>query len=198
MVAFPLPEQQIYCIISWSLHCVWSIISLMFHRLITPTAILCIIPPLSTDFVIITDVGSSCEIARQGLILAFFPKLQIVSTLCSAYKVSASKFAVFPMASPNSSHRCFLETLQLVNSTWFHAVLSLCKFLSITGLPFPVISAVGLGEVQMWIRRGVNGYKENDAPFEKRDEWTVCVSLCDTGSGDISYPLFSLSLQDVT
>lgn len=34
----------------------------VFHQLITPTAILCIIPPLSTDFVIITDMGSSYEI----------------------------------------------------------------------------------------------------------------------------------------
>lgn len=123
----------------------------MLYQLISPTAILCIIPPLSTDFVINIGMGSSCEIGRQGLIFVFSKTPQIVSTLYSAYKVPPSKFAAFPMASSNSSHQCFLETLQLVKSTWFHAVLSLCMFLSITGLPFPVISAVGLGEVQIWI-----------------------------------------------
>ncbi len=59
----------------------------VFHLLITPKAILCIIPPLSTDFVIITDMGSSYEIGRQGLILVFSKTPQIVSTLCGAYKV---------------------------------------------------------------------------------------------------------------
>lgn len=44
----------------------------VFHQLITPRAILCIIPPLSSDFVIITDMGSSYEIGRQGFILGFF------------------------------------------------------------------------------------------------------------------------------
>lgn len=40
----------------------------VFHQLIIPTAILCIIPPPSADFVIITDMGSSYEIGRQDLI----------------------------------------------------------------------------------------------------------------------------------
>lgn len=43
----------------------------VFHQLITPKAILCIIPPLSTDFVIITDMGSSYEMSRQGLSFVF-------------------------------------------------------------------------------------------------------------------------------
>lgn len=123
----------------------------VYHQLITATAILCIIPPLSLDFVIITDMGSSYETGRQGLILVFSRTPQIVSTLRNAYKVPPSKLAVFPMAYSNSSHQCFLETLQLVNSTWFHAILSLYKFLSITSLPFFVVSAVGLDEVQIWI-----------------------------------------------
>lgn len=81
----------------------------MFHQLITLAAILCMIPPLSSDFVIITDMRSSYEIGRQGVILVLFcffsPKTpQIVSTLCSAYKVLASKFSLFPMASSDASH----------------------------------------------------------------------------------------------
>lgn len=170
----------------------------MYHQVITLTAILCIISLLSSDFVIITDMGSGHEIGRQGLIPGFSRTPQTVSTLCNAYQVPPPKFAVFPMVPSNSSHQCFLETLQQVNSTWFHAILSLCKFLSITSLPCPVVSTVGLGEVQIWICWGVNGYKENEAPFEKRDKCTACVSLRDAGSGDISYPLFSLSLQHVT
>lgn len=135
---------------------------------------------------------------KASSLFCFLRTPQRVCTLCNAYHVLPWKFAVFPMVWANSSHQCFLETLQQVNSTWFCAILSLCKFLSITSLPCPVVSTVGLGEVQIWICWGVNGHKENEAPFEKRDEWTACVSLCDAGSGDISYPLFSLSLEDVT
>lgn len=122
----------------------------MFHQLITPAAVLCISPPLFSDFVIVADTGSSYEIGRQGLVgpsccLFFSLTPQIVSTLCSAYKVLCSELRVFPMVSSGSSHQGFLETLQLVNSIWFHAILSLCKFLSITSLPFPVAPCCWFG-----------------------------------------------------
>lgn len=61
------------------------------------------------------------------------------------------------------------------------------------------ISAVGLGEIQIWICWGVNGNKEHDSPFRK-ERWVGCLygSLCDAGSGHISYPRLSRSLQVVT
>lgn len=57
---------------------------------------------------------------------------QIVGTLCGAYKVAPSKFAVFPMASSNSSHQPPpRDAAELVECAGFHAVLSSRLFSSI-------------------------------------------------------------------
>lgn len=122
----------------------------------------------------------------------FFQKLHRYSAHSAVHtKYPLQSLQYFPWPPPTHLINASLRHCSY-NSTWFHTVLLLCMFLSITCLPFPVISAVGLGEVQIWICWGVNVYKENEASLEGK------MSGLHTGSGDISYPLFSLSLRDIT
>lgn len=70
--------------------------------------------PLNHSTFFVTGTRLACEIRKKKASSLFCLKKkkwgrrgspQIVGVLCGAYKVAPSKFAVFPMASSNSSHQ---------------------------------------------------------------------------------------------
>lgn len=138
---------------AWSLHCVWPLISPPSLRVdSTPTATLCIIPPLNqTVFVTNTGVRSSCEIGRKDLIFVLFKEKKNLhrksarSAVHTKYPLQSLPYFPWPppthLINASLRHRSSSKALDFM--LFYHYACSHPSLSSITRIPSLVNLVVG-------------------------------------------------------